>query len=41
MEQFLSVLFGVAVTIVFGMVVVAFILETIHDKQNDDNNSEI
>ena len=41
MEQFLSILFGVSITIVFGIVAVEFILETIHDRQEDDRKSEI
>ena len=41
MEQFLSILFGLVIAIVFGMVAVEFILEAIRDKNKDDRKSEI
>ena len=41
MEEFLSILFGVAVTIVFGIVAVEFILEAIRDRNRDDEESEV
>ena len=41
MEQFLSIVFGLVVTIVFAIVAVEFVLEMIHDKNRDDKESEI
>ena len=41
MEQFLSIAFGVTVTIVFGIVVFEFIVDAIHSRNKDDEESEV